>query len=485
MAFCLYERLVLMERQISRYSDPLEHFLKMNIDRDFSIFSEIMDPYFIINTSGKILYANQACHKQLGYSVEELIRLELKDICSESDLNHSKTYFIKDNREKFTSFYIQMLGKNDDILDLEVFCVPILLKSKVIGAYVVLRDAQTLLLKREKFYGKLIEHSPDAVFILKENTIVDVSNEALSMIGISKKEELLGESFFLLLDSSNIELFYEKLHFVEKEHVTDKFEQKMIRTDGTLLEVDVKILPTVHNGEYAFHVIIKDISESKKLTQLSEKQAVAGQLAAGIAHEIRNPITAIKGFLKLMASDEGLQMPYYHIIESEIIRIEVILNELMGLARPTKLKLEKLNIREEVIDKVLILMEPQALLNGIKVTKNVKHQDARILGDENQLKQVLINYIKNAIEAMPNGGEIQVDLTQNVGQVCVTITDEGGGIPPDIQARMGEPFFTTKENGTGLGMIVSHQIIKEHKGDIRLSSNNEGTCIEVILPTIE
>lgn len=474
----------MMERQISqKYSDPLEHYLRTNIERDFSIFSETTDPYFIINSSGKILYANNECHLQLGYSVEELMDLELKDICSEEELNQKGSYFIKDNREKFTSFYLQLIKKDLEFVDLEVFCIPIFLKRKVIGSYVVLQEAQGIRLQTEKYYSALIEHSPDSIFILKGSTIVDVSNEALSMLGVEKKEEVLGESFFLLIDSNYIELFYDKLHIVGQGEVTEKFDQRIVKMDGTIIDAEIKILPTVYNGEFAYHVIIKDTSENKKLTLLSEKQAVAGQLAAGIAHEIRNPITAIKGFLKLMASNEDVQVPYYEIIESEIIRIEVILNELMGLVKPTELKLERLEIRE-IIESVLTFMRPYALLNGIEIVQSRTHEDLMIIGDENQLKQVFINYIKNAIEAMPNGGKIHVDSLKRKEKVSIKITDEGGGIPPEVQARIGEPFFTTKENGTGLGMIVSAQIIKAHNGFITINNTNIGASIEVNLPAL-
>lgn len=474
----------MMERQISqKYNDPLENFLRTNIERDFSIFSETTDPYFIINSSGKILYANHECRLQLGYSLEEMMNIELKDICSEEELNQKGTYFIKDNREKFTSFYLQLIKKNRDFMDSEVFCFPIFLKNKVIGSYVVLQEAQGLRLQTEKYYSALIEHSPDSIFILKGSTIVDVSDEALRMLGVEKKDEVLGESFFLLLDSNYIEIFYDKLHFVKQGDITEKFDQRIVKVDGTIIEAEVKILPTVYNGEFAYHVIVKDTSENIRLTLLSEKQAVAGQLAAGIAHEIRNPITAIKGFLKLMASNEDIKFPYYEILESEIVRIEVILNELMGLVKPTKLRLGKLEIGE-IIENVLTLMKPYALLNGIEIIHCKSLVNTLILGDENQLKQVFINYIKNAIEAMPGGGKIQVDSSQREKEVSIIITDEGGGIPLEVQKRIGEPFFTTKENGTGLGMIVSHQIIKAHNGFITINNKKKGASIEVNLPIL-
>jgi two-component system, sporulation sensor kinase A len=473
-----------MEKWISQgYKDPLEQFINTNIGSDFSIFSEITDPYFIINLSGKIVYGNYACQLFLGYSNEELLQLELKDICSEEELNQEGTFFLKDDRERLTSFYLQIMKKGPKFIDIDVTCFPIMQNQRVIGTYVVFRDAQGMIVQQKKHYSTLIEHSPDSIFILKGRTIVDVSNAALSMLGTSMKEVLIGESIYLLLTPDSIELFHEKLQLVDQGKITDVFEQKMLTREGTEIEVEIKALPTVYNGESAYHIIVKNIGEQKKLTMISEKQAVAAQLAAGIAHEIRNPITAIKGFLKLIMAEQKKPNSYFKIIDSEIERIEVILRELMVLAKPSELKYEKLNVGI-IVKNVLTLMESQALLNNIEIKQDINLENKTILADENQLKQVFINYIKNAIEAMPNGGRLFVEGTQNDEHICVKITDEGSGIPSEILTRIGEPFFTTKENGTGLGMIVSEQIVKEHKGRITINSDSGGTCIEINLPII-
>lgn len=472
----------LMRNGISQiYKDSLAQFISMNIGSDFSIFSENSDPYFIINMSGEIVYTNNACQTFLGYSKKEMMQLELKDICSYTELNRTQTYFLRDDREKLTSFYLQIMKRNKEFIDIDVTCFPIFQNKIVIGTYVVFREAQDLVVQQNKNYSTIMEHSPESIFIVKGRTIVDVSNVALSMVGASHKKQLVGESFYLLLDPDSIENFYKKLVLIEDGGIPDLFEQRMLTIDRQLLDVEIKVLPTIFNGERAFHLIIKDISEYKKLTKISEKQAVAGQLAAGVAHEIRNPITAIKGFLKLIRVEQEKPSSYFSIIESEIERIEVILRELMVLAKPSDLKYERLCI-DSVIKKVLTLMESQALLNNIEVEHNLQFSNIDILGDENQLKQVFVNYIKNAIEAMPHGGKLLIEGIQCDQKVCIRIVDEGGGIPPEVQARMGEPFFTTKENGTGLGMIVSSQIIKEHKGNLRILSSCEGTRIEVIFP---
>ncbi|MGG7620877.1 ATP-binding protein [Bacillus coreaensis] len=265
------------------------------------------------------------------------------------------------------------------------------------------------------------------------------------------------------------------------------FESRVRGKGNKTADVKVTLMPIYLNDHWIGSYIIFDQSINYKdsndvidqLTQLSEKRATAGHLAAGIAHEIRNPITAIKGFLQLLKDEHEGNEIYYGVINSEIERIELILRELMVLAKPNKQKYEKVNI-QLLLDQVLTLMEPQALLNNIQLQRNFYFDHACLLGDNNQLKQVFINFIKNSIEAMQDGGTITIEgriLTDM--SIEVSIVDEGCGMPKEVLDRVGELFFTTKENGTGLGMLVSQQIIKEHKGSIRIKSDSKGTCIKV------
>ncbi|WP_160725404.1 ATP-binding protein [Bacillus sp. USDA818B3_A] len=280
----------------------------------------------------------------------------------------------------------------------------------------------------------------------------------------------------------------------------DNFDAQVQVIEESILEVNVTSIPIFFEREFlGSYLVIKDITSIKQnrlsnerekeyhtlindLSRLSDKQATAGQLAAGIAHEIRNPITAIKGFLQLLMGENDGNKIYFEIIHSEIDRIEEILKELMVLAKPSKKKYERVNL-EVLIEQVITLMATQALLNNIQIDTQFNYANMWLLGDTNQLKQVFINFIKNAIEAMPDGGGLQIKGELLIGgKLSISIVDQGGGIPPDILHQIGQPFFTTKENGTGLGMLVSRQIIKEHKGELCIDSNAAGTSVHVRLP---
>ncbi|MBS4211232.1 ATP-binding protein [Neobacillus rhizophilus] len=213
----------------------------------------------------------------------------------------------------------------------------------------------------------------------------------------------------------------------------------------------------------------------------SEKLTIAGQLAAGIAHEVRNPLTAIKGFLQLMERKMEDQT-YFGIIESEIDRIELILSELLVLAKPQDFKFESVYL-PALIEDIKTLIDTQAIMNNVKIEVVNTDEPITINGDINQLKQVFINFLKNAIEAMPNGGSCIIEM-KAIGEnkVKIFFKDTGDGIPPQLLKRIGEPFFTTKENGTGLGIMISKQIIENHHGTVHFWSDKKGTIIEVILP---
>jgi len=217
----------------------------------------------------------------------------------------------------------------------------------------------------------------------------------------------------------------------------------------------------------------------------SEKLAAAGQLAAGIAHEIRNPLTSLKGFLQLLksgSSSTAKRDAYLTIMLEELGRIEQILGELLVLSRPRAVQFAKTRIAH-LIRHVVLLLQPQAVMRGVEIKVRPISETAYIYCDENQIKQVLINIVKNGIEAMEHGGTLSIEATADHDTAAIRIADQGTGIPPDKLDRLGSPFFTTKENGTGLGLTVCYRIMRNHGGRIEVDSRQgEGTTFTLYLP---
>ncbi|MCA1059010.1 PAS domain S-box protein [Rossellomorea aquimaris] len=251
---------------------------------------------------------------------------------------------------------------------------------------------------------------------------------------------------------------------------------ELLGTVGTISDITER----VHNEEELMEM-------NETLAIESQKLSVAGQLAAGIAHEVRNPLTSINGFLQLLRDDADEKTnEYLGIVFSEIKRIEVVLSELLILAKPQSVTYKRINIIE-TLDHVSKLLNTNAILYNIEIQTYFHERELYIRGDENQLKQVFINLIKNAIEAMPHGGTITLHAEINShNKVQLTFKDEGVGMKKEVLDKLGEPFFTTKTKGTGLGLTICLRILRDHGADIRVQSEQgEGTAFHILFDSVQ
>ncbi|WHY00050.1 ATP-binding protein [Neobacillus sp. DY30] len=341
----------------------------------------------------------------------------------------------------------------------------------------------------EDSYRKLIDSLPRAVIIHQDNKVVYVNKEAITMVGANRKEDVIGTSIYNYLFPDYKERLDERLKQVKKEvHPLNNIEYKFKKLDGSSFIFEGSSLSITFGEKDAILSIGRDITERKEQTeqllQKSEKLALLGQMAAGIAHEIRNPLTSIKGFIQLFKTATHKE-EYYDIVLSELDRINDIVGEFLLLAKPTAAVFTEKDVKLLIKD-VVTLINTQSILNNVQIFVEFECDLPMISCEENQLKQVFLNLLKNAIEAMPSGGNIDVRVkVKEEGKISIKIIDQGIGIPKDRIPTLGEPFYTTKEKGTGLGLMTCYKIIESHNGQLIIDSTvNEGTTIEVILPTI-
>jgi PAS domain S-box-containing protein len=245
----------------------------------------------------------------------------------------------------------------------------------------------------------------------------------------------------------------------------------------------------IHNEDGSIKRVIS-MFQSLNLMKETEKLAVAGRIAAGIAHEIRNPLTTVRGYLQFLKNDlpDRIISLIDKLLIPELDRANSIITDFLNIAKPAEVKAEKININQFIAEDLGILLQSEALLHNIEIRydldKRLVHYDVE--ADKNQLLQVFLNLFRNAVEAKVKKTmrvSISSKLHNNVAQI--QFCDDGPGIPPTIIEHIFDPFFSTKETGTGLGLSLSRKIIELHKGTMKVQSSEEGTCFLIELPVIK
>ncbi|WP_181778109.1 HAMP domain-containing sensor histidine kinase [Rossellomorea aquimaris] len=235
---------------------------------------------------------------------------------------------------------------------------------------------------------------------------------------------------------------------------------------------------------YICETLLKQIQIKQALVKI-EKMEVLSQLAASISHEVKNPLTVIKGFLRLLNQENlpvGKKEQYLAIASSELNRAEEIINDYLTFAKPDPDQVENISISKQ-LNKLVDMVEPLSNQQSVDVHKSV--MDATIVGNTRSFQQAFLNIIKNAIESMPKGGTLTILSKVQKGNVSITITDTGVGMTSEQHARLGEPYFSTKEKGTGLGLMVSYRIIEAMRGVITVESRmGKGTSFQIVFPVV-
>lgn len=456
--------------------------MKILQENIIEILDRITDGFFALDASGRFTYMNEAASYLLFRNRNDLIGKSVWEEFPEVvHLSFYKQYhkaLAKQIPVTFDTYFPPL----DTWFDVRVY-------PSSSGLSVFFKDIteqKKILTQHEQHYKSLFEQNSDAVyaFDLKGNYL-SVNSKTEKMLGYTE-EELLQLSFGPLVYKDDLERV--KQHYQNATNgMTQNYEARALHKDGHIVHVNVTNIPIIVDGDIVgVYGIAKDITMEKQTEERllrSEKLSAVGQLSASIAHEIRNPLTSLKGFLQLMktSSNDNLQ-DYFCIMLEEINRIETITGELLLLAKPQVHQFQFEDIKE-MIKNVVILIRSQALMNKIDIVVNSDELPlVNCIGI--QIKQVFINLIKNAIESMPDGGKININLQNDCkGNVFIQVIDHGCGIPEELLPKIGLPFYTTKDKGTGLGMMTTLKIIEAHGGTVDiLSEAGKGTTINIYMP---
>jgi two-component system, sporulation sensor kinase E len=345
---------------------------------------------------------------------------------------------------------------------------------------------ETLLEESRQQYRSLFEYSPDIVSMLDLNGTITNLNPQFEKITGYTRDDYIGKNLADLIPDSHRQIVFDKVTSVVKNCSPQMFELEFQHKNGKPIIFQNTSLPIIVNEKIAGIICnsrdITELRQTEERLRRTDKLSVVGELSASVAHEIRNPLTSLKGLVQLLQMEDEKHQLYYQIMIDELNRINHIVSELLLLAKPQQIKYTEADV-QVILRNVISLLKTEASLHNIDIEFQGQSHPVMIECEPNQLKQLFINILKNGIEASSAGDVVTITLQSFDNNVRVSVKDQGVGISKELLERIGEPFYSSKEKGTGLGMTVSFKIVQSHNGTIRFKSEPEkGTEVLVQLP---
>lgn len=502
--------LYMMEDKSSDDFPTLRNTLTSSILQD--IFANFKDCFLLLSHTGKIIHANRVFCKLFGISREELEGLSFT------------AFFPEEKREEYVQLWRKIEAGNQFVGSLLLKKGPMKRLFEASAHYNALDRIFVLFLhdvteKRNMYQminwtlkniHNIFENMVDGTIlwskkdiplhvvqcfeqIFKGKPVYDqhdlkiflINKAGKKILNLNPEKPLSQQLDRLKIYDKNDEVFLPNFLKQRTKNQSDIQVVQLQKEEDRTLGIEFYTLPNIMEGMHL--TIFRDITDRLAMEdnlRQSEMLHVLGELAAGVAHEIRNPMTSLKGFIQLLqASVDGYTM-YFNIILEELERIESIVNEFLVLAKPQAVQYKYYNV-VKIMQDTIDLLSAQAALENVRIHTYYPNKPINIFCKPNQIKQVFINIVKNAIEVMSGGGNITIRISHESASpyVKVSIRDQGEGIPKERMEKLGQPFYTSKERGTGLGLMVSYKIVKEHGGKIEVKSKvGRGTIFHIYLP---
>ena len=360
-----------------------------------------------------------------------------------------------------------------------------------------------------KQFGIKLKEEQESVQELEDlnKTIIDNMKSGLLTTDLKNRiiyfnkaaEKITGLSLSHIYEKNVFDIFPELKKYWIKKIPSSKdlpkrqnFKFKKSITENLILGFSLSPLRDASRSKMGYILIFEDLTniiEMEQHLQRSDKLAAVGKLAAGIAHEIRNPLASVSGSIEVLKRDLDVKdenKKLMDIILKETDRLNNLVGEFLDYVRPSEYKREVFDIHKTIEEIILAISMNKSVSKNIKTDFNPGKQHFYIHGNKEKIKQVFWNLMLNACQAMPEGGTVKVYSYQKEGQLYIDIADTGEGIPEEIINKIFDPFFTTKPSGTGLGLSMVHKIVEAHQGRISVSSKKgEGTSFTLMLPIEE
>lgn len=445
----------------------------------------------LVDSDGVIVFCNELFLRVLGYSSEEVVGQSVQTFLTEAyTMRELKEQFIERMRTN-TYLMTHLDAKNGDVLKAETTMSRIYVDGEKRYA-IMLHHSRNLreLSLLQKFSGTFMRDVNLGVIVMDNQfRLVEISDMACRILGINS-DEVLNKPMHEIFKGMSLEHQLVQRAILDGVVVRNHAMSWMNNQERYELLMDSNLLRDEEGDIVGAYVIFKDVSNLRSLEEQvtrSDRLAMIGQIAAGTAHEIRNPLTSIKGFLQMFKKtlqEKGMEKEYGYteIMLTELNRINDLVSEFLLLSKPKHVTFDSVDLYS-VINEMLPIISNEAILYGVSVIFNHTTALPNIVADRELLKQVFLNICKNGIEAMVDGGTLEISIRVDPYQrVCIEIHDTGPGIPAFMVDKIFDPFFTTKQNGTGLGLSICQRIIHDIGGTIRVSSKGYGTTFTVSIP---
>lgn len=352
---------------------------------------------------------------------------------------------------------------------------------------VFLERSSRNLINKEAQYRFLMENAIDVIYYYRLQPVVKldyISPAIFPITGYTAEECYADEKLvFKLIYPDDRHMFD---NFINNPSQANKLPitLRLVRKDNTILWIEQKCILIYDNigNLSALEGVIRDITSRKTLEQVAaclDRMNMVGNMAVTVAHEIRNPMTTIRGYLQLLEKKKEYQADKgtFNLMIEEIDRANAIIREYLALSREKLANLELCSLNY-IIESLFPLIEADA--NASKVYVDLDLTDIpKLLLDKNEIRQLLLNLVRNSIEAMSFGGRLALKTFQEDNNIVLSIDDQGPGIPADILDKLGTPFITTKDTGTGLGLPICYQIAHRHNASIGINTSKQGTTISI------
>ncbi|HEY4755171.1 MAG TPA: ATP-binding protein [Ignavibacteriaceae bacterium] len=336
--------------------------------------------------------------------------------------------------------------------------------------------------------SSVLENMSESVIVFDQESRITLFNKSAENLFRINSTEVIGNKINAINDGV---LSFLESRINNPNELNPNFEKKiLLNGEEKSLSFSTSLLDDPEVNQISYTIVIKDMTETKRLEEeakRNEKLSAMGELASGVAHEIRNPINAIGMIAQRLnkefttTSNQNEYSDITQLLRTEVNRINKIITQFLSYAKPIELNSKPVNIKS-LFDEVYQLFEDQAKQKGIRIIKS--YSDSIIINiDRDLIKQSLMNILQNAIDAVRYNGEVNLKYLKVRNDAIIEISDNGAGIPDEQQKKVFDLYFTTKKDGNGLGLTISQKIILQHKGSISfISKLKKGTTFKIILP---